>query len=127
MFVLSGDNRGAYPPPPGWSPPAAWPPRPPAARPRMWSEIVALVVLGVAGVLVVVTGVAAYHSERHGVTGALLTVGPLGFGLAGTLVGRANRRGLHPWAWLPLLWGWAAGLIALFFAAFFFVGIFPRL
>jgi len=107
----------------------AWPPPVPSGPPprRLWSEWVALAGLGLGIALIVVTGVAAYHSERLGVLCTFATAGPFFFGLVGTLVGRAVRRAARPWPLLPLLWGGAAGLIAMFLTGTFFVVIFPSL
>jgi hypothetical protein len=106
----------------------AWPAPPSGASPRrLWSEWVALAGLGLGIALVVVTGVAAWHSERAGVLCAYITAGPFFFGVVGTLVGSVVRRAPRPWPLLPLLWGGAAGLIAMFLTGTFLVVIFPRL
>ena len=118
------------PPPPPLPPPASRPPWPPPSgvpERRLWSEWVALAGLGLGIALIVVTGVAAYHSERLGVLSAYVAAGPFFFGLVGTLVGRAVRRSPRPWPLLPLLWGGAAGLIAMFLVGTFFLVIFPSL
>lgn len=110
-------------------PPAPLPAAPPPSGARKIVLGLALASLALSFLLVIVTIVAGMSSESLGMTMSYLTAGPLGFGLAATLMALLTRKspsnGVAVGA--PLGCGCFSALVFATLTFVFFVSIFPSL
>ena len=101
---------------------------PVALKAVWWPLLVCLGVLGLGLLLLVVTGIAAYGSERDGVAMSYVAVGPLLFGLVGSPVAFLTRYSSAGKAiGAPLGCGCGAGLGGLLALVLFFAVIWRML
>lgn len=109
-------------------------PHPPAAPtassgPRKIVLGLSLAALALGFLLVIGTAVAGMSSESLGVTMSYVTAGPLGFGLAATLMALLTRKSQSNGAAVgaPLGCGCFSALVFVTLTVVFFVSIFPAL
>jgi hypothetical protein len=80
------------------------------------------------GVLMAIgTVIAGISSESAGMTMAMLTAGPLGFGIIATIMSRRDAKTQGAAIGMPLGCGCAAGFVLALLTTIFFVAIFPAL
>ena len=89
-----------------------------------WARIVARVGLAIGLLLAVATIIGGASSESLGVSLAMLTAAPLGFGIVATVLTPWTARGGPA---KPLGIGCGAGIALSFIVWFFFAAIFPAL
>jgi hypothetical protein len=134
---MTGSMSNAYPPygqQPAQVPGPPQVPTPPGLSapnkpPRWWGGYVSLAVLALSLLLGIGTGVAAFMSERLGVTMSYLAIGPFAFGVAGTIVALVTRKNPNQKVAVgaPLGCGCLAWIVAFVFLVVFMVAIFPSL
>jgi hypothetical protein len=114
-------------PPPGYPPPQVNPP--PSTGGRKIVLGLALAVLALSFLLVIGTIVAGISSESLGVSMSYLTAGPLGFGLAATLMALITRKSASNGVAVgaPLGCGCFAAITFAALTFVFFISIFPSL